>query len=174
MLLRLIAVCVGFTAIWSVSISPAQDKKKEDPAVESAAPSIDKDEKIQAARERFQKEESAANRGPRFFDLAVRNLGPAAQRKPPIPEKAVFRYLGAPDLFTYTGAKNADGTWLEKNTSYAYAVDNKNNRTVAKKKIAAGEKITVIVTIRDGNLVGIGFNDGEIKESPGFWQKYKK
>ena len=99
-------------------------KRKEPPATESAAPSIDKDAKTQAALEHYLKEEGHAKCGPRFFDLATTHLGSAAQRKPPIPEKAIVRYLGNPELVSYTGTKDALDKWTEKTTLFAYAVDN--------------------------------------------------
>jgi hypothetical protein len=51
-------------------------------------------------------------------------------------------------------------------------VDNKNYRAMSKEY--AGEKITVMAAIRDGHLISVAFIDGALKESLGWWEKYRK
>jgi hypothetical protein len=94
--------------------SLAQDKK-DTPKDKPAPLSIAKDEKIQEARKIYLKEEGDSKRAARFFDLAFL-LGTAA-RKDPVPEAAVLRYLGKPDLVGYTGEKNAKDEWVKKTPS---------------------------------------------------------
>jgi hypothetical protein len=168
--MKLFPLIVVLGSIWMASSESLAALQEKQPP-ESAAPSIDKDEKIQAALASYLKEEGHAKRAKLFFDLAT-SLGRAARQKPPIPEKAIFRYLGNPELIGYTGNKDAKGKWQEKVTNYAYAVDNKDYKAMPKG--FAGEKLTVLVTVLDGNLVSVAFNDGVLKESPGFWEKFKK
>jgi RNA polymerase sigma factor (sigma-70 family) len=131
---------------------------------------IEKDAKVQEAYKRYGKDEGDAKRGPHFFKLAML-LHPSAYPQPPkTSESIAFKLLGEPDLFQ----EFTDDFPNEKHTSYIYLVDNFTGRTIPKEwKMTAGEKIAVIVNVRDGYVISVGWNTAPLKEDPPLVQKYK-
>ena len=158
-------------ALLVVKRLPQKENPENAPAREE--PNFEKDTKVQEALKQFIEEEGVAKRGPKFFRLAML-LNPVAHTEPPtISESTAFKLLGEPDLFQELGVRNADDAWVEKTTKYIYLVDNSKGQTIPKgSKMAAGEKIAVAVTVRDGNVVSTGWNTGPLKEDPPLYQRY--
>jgi RNA polymerase sigma factor (sigma-70 family) len=138
------------------------------------APGIENNAKDQEAVERSSKEEGTKKRGPRFFVLAML-LNPAAYDPPPrISEEVALALLGEPDFEDELGVQQADGKIVDRLVNYIYIVDNRQGQTIPKDwKMAATEKIEVSLTIRDGSVVGTGWNTYSGKEGYPAYRKGK-
>ena len=151
------ALCLVYAAV----VPPSSQTKAVGASGQAPTP-IEKSAKVQEAVKRYLKEEGPIKRGSRFFDLAML-MSPTTYPWAPIPEKTVFKFLGKPDLVTELGIRNADGTWVDKSTSYVYFFKTKK-----------GQKLAVYVTVKEGILRTIGWNARPVNDGSGSYRKYKK
>jgi RNA polymerase sigma factor (sigma-70 family) len=139
------------------------------------ASTIEKNAELKEAVQQYSKEEGREKRGPRFFALAMLLNPGAYDPAPTIAEEVAFMLLGEPDFVCELEIVQADRKGVDKTIKYIYAVANSNDQTIPKEwKIPASETIEVSVTVRDGNVVGTGWNSYSEKEEHPLYRKYKK
>ena len=139
------------------------------------ASTFEKNAKVKEAFQQYGKKEGREKRGPRFFALAMLLNPGAYDPAPTIAEKVAVMLLGEPDFVCELGIVQADGKGADKAIKYIYVVANSKNQTIPKEwKIPDSEKIEVSVTVRDGNVVGTGWNIYSEKDEHPLYRKYKK